>query len=280
MVINADDFGLHPAVNRAVERAVLGGVVTSASLMACGRAFEDAVTVAQRLSALSIGVHLTLVEERPLTAAPSLIGAGGTMPPLSHDFAHRWLSGHVRREEVRRELTAQIERVISVGIRPSHLDSHQHVHALPGLWRLTMELARTFSIPFVRVPSFDGIGAPRSSAATRIVRAGLNALAARRRSHPAVGVRHADRLHGTTASGRMTVDLLLQLMNAAAPGITEIMVHPVEDDPEFRAEYKWTSWADFDGRRDLAAVTAPEVRARAARGDLVLSGFAALAAAG
>src|SRR5262249_23262204 len=84
IIINADDLGLHEAVNEGIIRAHQDGVVTSASIIACGRAFNDALIRCKSCPGLDLGVHLTLVEERPLAPmekVPSLVDEDGAMPP-------------------------------------------------------------------------------------------------------------------------------------------------------------------------------------------------------
>lgn len=67
----------------------------------------------------------------------------------------------ISRADIQAEWSAQIERIMACGIRVTHLDSHQHLHALPGIARLTVTLARYYHIPFVRVPIEDRV-LPRS----------------------------------------------------------------------------------------------------------------------
>jgi predicted glycoside hydrolase/deacetylase ChbG (UPF0249 family) len=80
LIVNADDFGISEAVNRGVVEAHERGIVTSASLMAAGPAFDHAVELARRCPRLAVGVHLTLTEQQPLTETPSLLTAEGALP--------------------------------------------------------------------------------------------------------------------------------------------------------------------------------------------------------
>src|SRR5688572_21693060 len=115
VVINADDFGLHEAVNEGIVLAHQQGIVTSASLMACGSAFEDAILRRKACPDLGLGIHLTLVEERPVAPVekvPSLVNGEGTMPLSYGNFAGRWLSGRIRKCDVLYELEAQVHRVL------------------------------------------------------------------------------------------------------------------------------------------------------------------------
>lgn len=273
VVINADDFGIHPNVNRAIVQGHREGVVTSASIMACGVAFDDAVSQSKTCPGLGVGVHLTLVEERPLTPpgqVSSLVGRAGTMPESYMDFSRRWMSRRIRPEDVKRELETQIERVLRAGITPSHLDSHQHVHCLPGVWKATIELAKKYSIPFVRLPYFDSIrinATPMQSA----VRWGVNVMAAIRRRRADSAIRHADHVRGFAFSGRMSPERLLSILQTIRPGLTEIMVHPgIPSDDLTR---KYAQWKGFSWKQDLDAVTDPRIATFCAGSGIALRNF-------
>ncbi|RPJ72470.1 MAG: ChbG/HpnK family deacetylase, partial [Desulfobacteraceae bacterium] len=152
LVVNADDLGVSERVNAGIILAHRRGIVTAASLMAVGRAFAQAVEGCRAFPALDVGVHLTLVAEPPLRPNSSLPGPDGRLPASAGAFLRRWAAGGIRRDDIRAECAAQIERVLNQGLRVTHLDSHQHVHALPRLADLCLDLAARYGIPFVRVP--------------------------------------------------------------------------------------------------------------------------------
>jgi chitin disaccharide deacetylase len=154
-VVNADDFGLSVSTNAGIRDAYEHGILRSASLMANGEGFDDAVSQVKELPGLGVGIHLSLVGERPI-APPhklrGLIGSDGRLPPSYADFARGYLLRKFTPREVHREMEAQIARVLHAGIRPTHLDSHQHVHLMPGVFDLTLDLAEAYKIRVVRVP--------------------------------------------------------------------------------------------------------------------------------
>ena len=204
IVVNADDLGLHEAVNEGIIRAHQEGIVTSASLIACGGAFEDAVRRCESCPELDLGVHLTLVEEHPLAPIekiPSLVDQDGFMPRSYMIFARSWLTNKIREREIRFELEAQMARVLDSGIRPTHLDSHQHVHCLPGVWKLTLDIARKYGVPFIRVPAFDSLWAEARTPMAPALRAAVNLMAALRRTTDMSPVRCADQVSGFAFSG-------------------------------------------------------------------------------
>lgn len=280
VVINADDFGLHPAVNRGICRAHQEGVVTSTSLMACGSAFQDAVERLRACPNLDVGIHLTLVEERPVSSAgevSSLVGPDGRMLASHRHFARRWLSGRIRARDVRQELCSQVQRVLRSGIRPTHLDAHQHVHCLPGIWPMVVALAEEHRIPFVRLPRFESLRAAARGWMDSVLRSSVNLLAGMHARRWPATVHCADHVKGAELSGRMTGDALLRLLGGVRTGLTEILVHPGEDDPDLHRRYGHWYW--FDWRAELEAVTDERVQACCRQGTVQLTRFSAAAAA-
>ena len=182
IIINADDFGRHVLINRAVEKAVHEGMLRSATIMAGGAAFADAAELAVRTPALGVGIHFTLVDGTPVlppAEIPTLVTAEGRFAPDHTALTVRVLRGMVRMDEVRAELSAQLQRVTAAGIRPTHADSHQHMHVLPGVIDVALDLCAAAHIPAMRAPyaplfagQFGGVG-------QFIGRAGLAVLAHR-----------------------------------------------------------------------------------------------------
>jgi len=274
VIINADDFGLHEAVNKAIVHAHRHGVVTSASIMACGTAFEDAVVRWRTCPDLGVGIHLTLVEERPVAPVDqvsTLVNKDGFLPRSYMAFARRWLSRRISLGDVVRELEAQVDKVLQAGIIPSHFDSHQHVHCLPGIWRTVVNLARKYHVPYVRLPRFDSLHAD-ATAVQSAVRAGVNVMAWLRGQASSPTVKHADRLGGLAFSGRMTAPRLLSILNNVDPGLTEVMVHPGLPDEDLRRRY--IQWNGFSWEQDFEAVTNRDVVDLCRGGRLTLTSFA------
>ena len=229
IIVNADDLGLHEGVNEGIIRAHQEGIVTSASVIACGGAFEDALMRCRSCPELDLGVHLTLVEERPLAPIEkisSLVNQDGVMPRSYMAFARGWLTGRIRECDIRCELEAQMRRVLDGGIRPTHLDSHQHVHCLPGVWKITLEIAKKYAIPFVRIPAFDSVWAEARTPMVPALRTAVNLMAALRRTANMHPVRYANQVRGFAFSGRLTTSRLLAILDTLRPELTEVMVHP------------------------------------------------------
>ena len=156
LILNADDFGLTPGINRAVAELHQAGVLTSATLMATGPAFADAVTHAHANPALGVGCHLVFVDGIPISHPediPSLLGADGkTFRPSIVDFAQAVLRNTIRPQELARETQAQIQKLQRAGIDVTHIDSHKHTHLFPAVARTVIHIAQRCGIEAVRNP--------------------------------------------------------------------------------------------------------------------------------
>jgi len=277
IILNADDFGRHELINRAVERCVADGVLRSATLMPGGAAFDDAAALAARTSALGVGIHLTLVNGNPVlppAAIPSLVTETGVFVDDHTAFAMRLLRGRVSLDEVRAELAAQLRRVEAAGIHPTHADSHQHMHVLPHIIDIVLDLCRAAKIPAMRAPraplfagNFGGVG-------QLIGRTGLAVLArraatkARRR-----GIAVPDHFAGIVAGEAVDTAALTQIAAQLADGTTEVMLHPGTDSTALIRDCRW----QHDFAAELAAACAPEVRAALAAEGAAVVNFQALA---
>ena len=113
LIVNADDFGLHSAVNHGIIEGYEKGCIRSTSFIAAGAAAEEAAALAQKHPGLGVGIHLTLVAEHsvlPPSEVPSLIWKNGRFLPDHVAFIRRYMTGGVRREELYAECEAQILR--------------------------------------------------------------------------------------------------------------------------------------------------------------------------
>lgn len=230
--------------------------MTSTSLMPTGLAFDEAVALASATPSLDVGVHLTLVAERPALPAraiPSLVGGDGRFHSSVRGFARRYALGRIRRAEVTRELEAQVARVLAAGLRPTHLDSHQHVHMLPGILDSVLQVSRHFGVPWIRLPAerspWRGLGAGVVRVAEALVLTAVS-LPARRRL-PA----RTDGIVGFLVGGRLDrAGLRLILRQLPTHGLWELVCHPGLADPASPYGGWGYNWAG-----ELDALTDPEI---------------------
>jgi chitin disaccharide deacetylase len=158
LIINADDFGFTAGVNRAIVEAHERGIVTSSTLMATGRAFNDAVVLSKTAPRLSVGCHVVLIDGEPAVDAEQLrslvspqSGAARFNDNLK-SFAARALTARLSAEEIEAETTGQIRKLQAAGISVSHVDTHKHVHLFPAVLRPVLRAARTCGIRAIRNP--------------------------------------------------------------------------------------------------------------------------------
>lgn len=261
IIINADDFGRHAEINRAVEEGLVHGCLRSATVMPGGAAFAGAIDIARRHEELGLGVHFTLVDGHPILPPeeiPSLVGSEGDFLPDHTALLKRYLKGGVNLEEVRRELAAQLQKIEATGIPISHVDSHQHMHTLPGIIDIVLDLAARAGIRAVRTPrtplfagAFGGLG-------QLVGRLGLSTLArlAACKAHRR-GLLTPDHFAGIVAGEAVSEGELLHLIAHLPQGTTEVMMHPGTKNDVLQEDSGWQH--DFES--ELAAILSPRVEA-------------------
>ena len=260
IIINADDFGRHAEINRAVEQGLVHGCLRSATVMPGGAAFAGAIDIARRHEALGLGVHFTLVDGNPIlppSEIPSLVAEDGRFLPDHTALLRRYLKGGVNLEEVRRELAAQLRKVEATGVPISHVDSHQHMHTLPGIIDIVLDLAVSARIRAVRAPrtplfagAFGGLG--QLVGRLGLTLAQLAAVKAHRR-----GLAVTEHFAGIVAGEAISEAELLKLIAHLPQGTTEVMMHPGTCNEVLQEDSGW----QHDFEEELRAITSPRVMA-------------------
>jgi predicted glycoside hydrolase/deacetylase ChbG (UPF0249 family) len=253
LIINADDLGAGPATDRGILRAFTEGIVTSASLLANGASFAEAA-ISARAMQLPVGVHLNLADGRALAGAiAGLTDAAGNFPGKAR-LRQLLTAGAFDGEAVRRELLAQVERVVAAGLTPDHLDTHQHCFLFPTLTPVVLDVARACGARAVRLP------VPAETAEAPLPASLAAELALYRQLAPAVrraltlsGLCSPDGLCGMSLLNRLTEDSLCALLRTLPAGTWELMVHPGELDPQ-------NPFTGPERQRELVALTSPAVR--------------------
>lgn len=233
LVVTADDFGLCREVNDAVELAHTRGVLSAASLMVAEDGAADAVARARRLPTLGVGLHLVLVDGKPMLPperVPDLVGPDGRFfaDPLRAGI--RLYTRRAARDQARREIRAQFDAFRATGLPLDHLNAHHHFHLHPTVQALLLELAREQGLPPVRIPLEPVTGSWRPD---RWVAWSFHALRLRvlRRRLRAAGVLCNDACFGIWDSGRLDAARLSALIAALPEGISEIYCHPATARP-------------------------------------------------
>jgi len=240
LIINADDFGLTPGVNRAIAELHRAGALTSATLMATGAAFDDAIAIAHANPSLGVGCHVVLTDGTPVSppeSIPTLLGPDGkTFRPSLIDFVQALLRGAIREDEIEREVLAQIERLQRAGIGVTHLDTHKHTHLFPTVSRPLLRLAQRCSIRAVRNP-FEPVWSSRLAPNALVRRLQFHALSIFGKksfqSLPQLAHSHIltpDGTIGVSATGQLNAASLHQILHAMPRGTWELVCHPGYND--------------------------------------------------
>ena len=277
LIITGDDFGYSRTVSDAILHAHREGFLTNASLMPCGFNFDYAVALAKQTPSLSIGVHLCLLQGRavlPHADIPALTDAEG-------NFHNNPLAAGVRfflvpgiRQQIERELRAQMEKFLATGLRPTHLNTHMHMHAHPVVFPIIAQLGREQGIRFLRVPRENLLShllIDRRFLASKLARGlffwalciGLDRKIRR------AGLRAPDAIHGLLQSGHVDETYLTRLLPQIGDGVTEIYFHPgADDDPILR---RWQP--DYSHAAETAALLSPRVKQLLRQLGIQLTGF-------
>ncbi|MBN1997982.1 ChbG/HpnK family deacetylase [candidate division KSB1 bacterium] len=148
VVVNADDFGLSESINAGVFQSAKTGIVSSVSLASNGAAFGQAVLMLADLD-VSAGWHVNLTSGFPVSkCVPSLLKDDRFMGKIG--FLHRFFAGKIKVAHIKRELDAQLNRLLKAGIRLTHADGHHDIHFLPGLAQILANYFRCAHIDHVR----------------------------------------------------------------------------------------------------------------------------------
>ncbi len=249
LIVNADDFGLAPAVNQAIAGAFDNGILRSTSLLAGGAFAEDAAAVAASRPGLGVGVHLALTQVSPVlppSRVTALTGEGGAFPDGPAEVMTRLFAGKQYREEVAAEFAAQIGKALDLGINITHIDGHQHLHVLPFIRDIVALLAQRFQIPAVRLPRMGG---PRRTYGAWCKALAIDAVASRAKRIFSP-LRMTDAFWGLACSGGLDRDRLIRILSALEPGTHEIMTHPGTDDAELERQFPW----GYQWEAELAAL--------------------------
>lgn len=246
LIVNADDFGLHPLINAGIIKGHQEGFITSTSLMPSAPCWQEAVRLAKENPRLGIGVHLTLVggvpSVLPKEKVSSLLDDDGLFLPDYVAFAKRYYGGAVKRSELEAELRAQLERALSCGVNITHIDSHQHTHVLPGINSLVLKLSNEYNIIRVRIPKEGYLftGGYQTGVGRLIGRSGLSfcadMVALRADS---LGLRHPQHFYGMLAGGHLNAQLIANILRQLPEGVSEIMTHPGLDSAALGKAFSW-----------------------------------------
>ncbi|MCX5807668.1 MAG: ChbG/HpnK family deacetylase [Proteobacteria bacterium] len=259
LIINADDFGWGRKLTDTIVQCHLQGIVTSTTLMVNMPAAQYAAKRASEVPELSVGVHLNLTEGPPICphdAIPDLLDEHGNFPGNALQSARLWRGGQYF-EEVRRELAAQIERCLDLGVVPTHCDSHHGIHKLPVVRRAMVEAMKEQLIKRARTP----LSRHRMRGDTTLYSAVIPWLQHNLKRAPVLVLLHWGHLRLRQAgiltpqwkatrsmglpSGSSPKEQLLACIAAIPSGCSEILLHPGDHGPEDQpSDWHLKTWAE------------------------------------
>lgn len=265
LIVNADDFGMSDEVNEAVIRAHKEGVLTSASLMVTGAAFESAVDLARANPSLAVGIHLVTVAGRAVLShreIPLLVDEEGNFSNDATAAGVKYFFSPQARRELRKEIAAQFERFQSTGLRLSHIDGHLHLHVHPVIFDAALRLGIKCGARRMRVPEEErhlALRFDRENALQKTIHTFLFGGLGRymKRKLAAHGFMVPERVYGNLQSGRMSEQYFLYALDNLKAATNEIYFHP--------AVYPAQQSPPADERqrfREFQALTSDKVKAR------------------
>ncbi len=274
IVVVADDFGRASSVNQAVAGGYGWSIVTAASIMAGGEAFQEALNLVPRWPELSLGLHVTLCDGRsvlPHRYIPDLVDPAGHFEPSPFRAGVRyWRSRRTISAQLEAEVEAQFERLEKAGFHPTHVDCHHHLHMHPVLFDIIARKTAERGIRWIRIPReplslIMNLHFPLLEPKGFLIWLAFGALTDRNLlvAHR-YGLRSANYVYGLAGTGRIDEKYLLYLLPRLSPGTNELYVHP--------------DMSTNAGREEMRALTSTRVRDLLVRRGIRTVNFEELAA--
>lgn len=243
--IIADDLGLYKSVNDGIVFLLKENKIDGASLMANGEAFEDAIRQCKNNQLYNIGIHLNLVEQMSVTL-------GKPMSKNHQVFFIKYIFRLIKKDFIKRELEAQVQKVIQAGIKPVFINGNQHLHLLPGIMDMVIVLAVKYGINYIRI-----VNEPASLKMGKLFRQAqvlfLNFLSkfAKNKIRKA-GLKCNDYFIGFVNAGNLSEDDIKQARELTENGhdkVVEVGCHPGHEDENLRRQYR--HWGDYNWKKEL-----------------------------
>ena len=241
--IIADDLGLADSVNDGIIFLLKEGKISGASLMANGEAFDDAIWRLKNLPSVNIGVHLVLVEERPLTPIK--------LPKNHKTFFIKYILGLINLKAIEIEVKAQIYKCLAAGVKPAFINSHQHLHLLPGVMGILIKAAKKYGIPRIRIVNEPSHGQGRSFRKLQSIFLKFLSFLAKRKIQKAE-LECNDFFVGFINAGNIRIDDVEYAKNLAKKypdKVVELCCHPGYENEKLRNKYK--RWGNYNWEKEL-----------------------------
>ena len=224
LVVTADDFGYSRNVNKAIIRCFKKGIVTSTSLLANTKYFDESVKLLKLNKNLDVGMHINLTEFKPLAKAKSLTGKNG-------DFIGKkiWFSGYYEKadkNEVKAEINGQIIKALSSGLKITHINGHNHIHMLHNIFDIAVKSAKEYGIKYFRLPYETALNKEKVKLYSKIRTKNAIARLHAKNKINKNGLKAADAFYGGLYMKNMDYGKIAAIFNSIKNGASELMVHP------------------------------------------------------
>lgn len=256
LIVTADDFGLAEAVNEAVERGHREGILSTTSLMVAAPATQDAVERARRLPSLRVGLHLVLVNGRPVLPPeriPHLVDERGMFETDLFRAGVKYFFTPGIRKELEAEIRAQFEAFKAAGLPLDHVNAQNHLHVHPTILSLILNVGRDYGVRAIRIPHEPFLPSWRAMRTQRAARFAnwaflLPWLSLMRMRLRLAGIATNDYVFGMIDTGHMTPERVQNYLAHLPNGTSELYVHP--------ATHAWPEAfpADYDFAGEFAAL--------------------------
>ncbi|MCX5665468.1 MAG: ChbG/HpnK family deacetylase [Candidatus Omnitrophica bacterium] len=249
LIVTADDLGLTKSINEGIAKACREGIVSSVSVIPAGEAFADALKVIKDLALKEVGAHLSLTETKPLLPSSKFY-------KNHNQFFKDIFFGKADIEGFKRELKAQLELLKRSGVKITHINSHEHIHIIPGILDIFISLAKEFNIPAIRYPRGDR--AMRLFNISDLYKKSVLSYFSGKIAGPLKksGLLYADHFLGLLDAGNLREDRLIEMIGSLKDGVTELVCHPGFLSPEVMNSYKW----HINAEAEIFALTEPRVK--------------------
>jgi hopanoid biosynthesis associated protein HpnK len=242
LILNADDFGLTPGVNRSILELARTRALTSATLMATSEAFPEAVAESTAFPALGVGCHVVLVDGQCAAspdAIPTLAARDGQFRPTLGQFARDLYLGRIASEHLETEAVTQIQRLQQAGVRVTHVDTHKHTHLFPAVLRPLLRAALRCGIRAIRNPFEPAWAIAATPGASMVRRLQIGILNRNRKAFTRLvrqaGLATTDGAIGVLATGVLDESILHRLLMTMPEGVWELVCHPGYEDAALQA---------------------------------------------
>ena len=266
VIITADDLGLDPFINRGIVEAYQNGVITCSALLMNAPATDEGISIAKNNPGLEVGIHLSIVEGYSLRNIQSTITEeiayfedGICLKRNWNEFIPFYLKGKINFIELEEEFELQISKFKSNFSTIPFLNSTQHLHLLPGIWKIVLKLCKKHNINYVRLPklTFPDLLWFNKRVFLILPFTALGSYC--RSSLKKTDIKSSGNVIGMQFSGKINTDKLKFILSHLQKGNSEIILHP-----GYRSQYLIdqlpSSYSDFNWEAELKAATSHEIR--------------------